>query len=89
MQLAASGPMNCPNWSQTSEKCLSGGSLIWRAESGAEHLAQLVISCGTKVQIVRDGWDHQAAIHAGATYSLDRPEPVCRGGLQEWTVVVD
>jgi hypothetical protein len=38
---------------------------------------------------MRDGWEHQAAIHAHATYSIGRPEPVCRGLSEEWTLVVD
>jgi len=67
----------------------SGGSLVLRAESGAEHLAQTVLPRGAEVQVMRDGWDHQAAIHAGTPYSLDRPKPVCHGPFEEWTVVVD
>lgn len=68
--------------------CLLGGSLVLRAESSAEHLAQAVLARGAEVQVVRDGRDHQAAIHAGAAYPLNRPEPVSHGPLQVWTVVV-
>jgi len=67
----------------------SGGGLVSWAGSGAEHLAQMVLLRGAQVQVVGDGWDHQAAIYSGTTYSLDRPEPVGHGPFQEWTVVVD
>jgi hypothetical protein len=70
-------------------ECLSSDGLVCWAASGAEHLTQTVLPRGAEVQIMRDRWDHQATIHAGAAYSLDRPEPVCHNLPQEWTAVVD
>jgi hypothetical protein len=50
---------------------------------GAEDLAQAVFASGAEVQVVRDGRDHETAIHAGAADPLDGPEPVRHGMLEE------
>ena len=53
------------------------------AGPGAEDFTQTMLWSGTKVQIVRDGRDHQAAVFASPADSLDWPEPIRHGVLEE------
>ena len=82
-------PTRNPHFFQVQEERRSGGDSLCGVGAGAEHLTQAMFPGGAEMQIVWNGWDHQAPVHARAADPLYGPEPVRHGPFEEWTGIMD